>query len=270
VKTAALALLLLLASSLTAPARAQTAEAPDDEAAATALVDQAAHAYDQNQFDEALQLLGRAYALSPRPSILYNQAQVLRAKDDCAGALDAYRRFIETTTPDDPNRERALRRRDEMQACADKRSPPPAPVRLGLDEAPRPAAAPPAAVVSLPAAPEEKHPGSHRRALRLGGWAAVGVGVVAATAAAILAWEAHSIQDDVNSDIAKGLGWPSVQPRYDEGQNDASRARWCAGIAAVAGAGGATMLILSRPPAGSGATATAEPRATFIGWSGTF
>src|SRR5580698_825434 len=94
---------VVLVAWLAAPAHAQPAtdvqpgaEAEaDHEAAATALVEQAARAYDQNQLDEALQLLARAFALSPRPSILYNQAQVLRAKDDCVAALDAYRRFIE-------------------------------------------------------------------------------------------------------------------------------------------------------------------------------
>ena len=95
---------------------------PDAEGAASALVADAARAYDQNQLDEALRLLARAYELSPRPSILFNQAQVLRAKNDCAAALDAYQRFIAATTPNDPNRERAVNRRAEMQACVDKRT----------------------------------------------------------------------------------------------------------------------------------------------------
>src|SRR5580704_4429633 len=155
--TLALAAVLLM-SWLAAPARAQSAtdvqpgaEAPaDHEAAASALIEQAARAYDQNQLDEALRLLARAFALSPRPSILYNQAQVLRAKDDCVAALDAYRRFIEATAPDDPDRARALHRRDEMQACADQRAPRPKP--LDLSAAPPalvpPALAPPALVVT--------------------------------------------------------------------------------------------------------------------------
>src|SRR5580692_6438746 len=136
-KTLALASVVLMAG-LAASAHAQSATdvqpdaeaAADHEAAASALIEQAARAYDQNQLDEALRLLARAFALSPRPSILYNQAQVLRTKDDCAAALDAYRRFIEATAPDDPDRERALRRRDEMQACADQRASRPKPLDL--------------------------------------------------------------------------------------------------------------------------------------------
>ena len=118
----------VLASWVAAPARgaaqvAQGGAAPPAgaEAAADVLIEQAARAYDQSRLDEALGLLARAYELSARPSILYNRAQVLRAKDDCAAALDAYSRFVAETTQDDPNRDRASRRRDEMQACVDRR-----------------------------------------------------------------------------------------------------------------------------------------------------
>ena len=112
----------VLVSWLAIAARGQAATPPDAEGAASALVADAARAYDQNQLDEALRLLARAYELSPRPSILYNQAQVLRAKNDCVAALDAYQRFIATTTADNPNRERALNRRAEMQTCVDKQT----------------------------------------------------------------------------------------------------------------------------------------------------
>ena len=101
----------LLASWLAAPARVHAAP-PEGEDAASALVAEAARAYDQNQLDEALRLLARAYELSPRPSILYNQAQVFRTKNDCVAALDAYQRCIATPTQNAPNRERALLRHE--------------------------------------------------------------------------------------------------------------------------------------------------------------
>jgi len=264
-KTLALAS-LLLAVCLAGSARAQPAGG-DDEAAATELVEQAARAYDQNQLDEALQLLSRAYALSPRPSILYNQAQVLRTKDDCAGALDAYRRFIDATSPDDPNRERALRWRDEMQTCAERRAPHPASVKLTLDEPVRPAATPPAAVITAPAAEQTAdRPVRHGRALRASGWASLAVGVVAAGVAAAYAWEAHDIANELNTAINANHMWPpDWQNRIDQGNRDASRAWWCAGIAAVAGGAGTTLLIVSRPTSTGGETHTA-----LLGWSGNF
>jgi tetratricopeptide (TPR) repeat protein len=280
-KTLALASVLLM-SSLAASAHAQPAtdvrpgaeSAADPEAAASALVEQAAQAYDQNQLDEALRLLTRAFALSPRPSILYNQAQVLRAKDDCVAALDAYRRFIEATAPDDPDRERALHRRDEMQACADQRAPRPKPLELA---APPPAQAPPASVVSIVAPPEDR-PVNHRRVLRDAGWAAIGVGVIAAGVAAAYAWEAHHIQGELQGELdtlskQKDPTWTEAQQSQSlEGSRDASRAWWYAGAAALAGGGGATLLILSRPPAAAGALAAtpSEPHTALLGWSGTF
>ena len=109
---------MVLTSALAAVVRAETPEAAPT---ATALVEQAARAYDGNQWDEALRLLARAYELSPRPSIVYNQAQVMRAKGDCPGALDAYARFLATTTPADSNHQRALLRRTEMQTCVDQK-----------------------------------------------------------------------------------------------------------------------------------------------------
>src|SRR5450631_2831937 len=281
-KTLALASVVLM-SWLAASAHAQSVTdvqpsvelTADHEAAASALVEQAARAYDQNQLDEALRLLTRAFALSPRPSILYNQAQVLRAKDDCVAALDAYRRFIEATAPDDPDRDRALRRRDEMQACADQRAPRPAP--LVLAPAAPPAQAPPALIGSapVPSSREEDRPVNYRRALRVAGWASIGVGVIAAGVAAVYAWEAHHIegeqQGQVNTAIQQGMLW-NGQSQYLEGSRDASRAWWCAGAAALTGGGGAALLILSRPPAAGGAMAgtPSEPHMALIGWSGTF
>jgi tetratricopeptide (TPR) repeat protein len=286
----------VLASWLAVAARAHAATSDADDAA-SALVAQAASAYDQNELDEALRLLARAYEISPRPSILYNQAQVLRAKNDCVAALDAYQRFIDTTAADDPNRERAVSRRAEMQACAAQRpaapagettpaetpppAPPPAPEpkldTLQLAAADPTAASPPPAAVATqsPTAPAEDAGRGRRRAMRVAGWTAVGVGVLAAGASAVFAWQAHSIQEDLNNEIqAGGSPWtPDKQSREAEGQGDATRARWFGAAAAVAAGGGATLLIISRPaPATQGATASATSASTtaLIGWSGTF
>ncbi len=270
-RTLALAF-VVISWSLALPARAQ-APAGANETEANTLVDQAATAYDQNQLDEALRLLSRAYELSPRPSILYNRAQVLRTKDDCAGALDAYRRFLETAPPDDPNRERATRRRDEMQACAEERNPPPAPAAPRLEAQELPRSVPPAGViVSAPTTPSqpEGQPHSHRRAMRAGAWAAMGLGVLAAGAAGALAWEAHRVQQDLQSH-PQSFDWREVQSKVSLGQNYATGAQLCAGVAALATGGSVTLFILSRGPAGpdSGAAA-AQPRVGLVGFSGTF
>jgi hypothetical protein len=111
--------------------------------------------------------------------------------------------------------------------------------------------------------------------MRAAGWAAIGVGVVAAGVAAAYAWEAHHIQEELQGELNAALanpGTPSLTPdqrtQNSEGSRDASRAWWFAGAAALAGGGGATLLILSRPPAAAGAPS--EPHVALIGWSGTF
>ncbi|MES1206937.1 MAG: hypothetical protein ABUS79_13455 [Pseudomonadota bacterium] len=280
----------LLASSLAAPARAASLVSPAPspppagaEAAADALVEQAAGAYDHNRLDEALGLLARAYELSARPSILYNQAQVLRAKDDCAGALDAYSRFVDATTPDDPNRDRASRRRDEMQTCVDRRKadrataapppvpvPPPAPPPTVADRTP--ALDPPVVTVASPSPdPREDDRRRSRRLMRVGGWALVGAGVVAAGVAAALAWQAHDDQNQLNQAITLQTPWQ--RSVADQGQRDATWARWLGAAAAVAGGGGVALLIVSRPPPPAGGLAGAPPSrgtAALVGWSGTF
>jgi len=293
----------VLASWLAIGARGQAATPPDAESTASALVADAARAYDQNQLDEALRLLARAYELSPRPSILYNQAQVLRAKNDCVAALDAYQRFIAATTPDDPNRERALLRRAEMQTCVDKQSatkpeqsppapaavakapaeaaPPPTaapdPARLAIAEPAPLAQAPPAVVGSqISTSPADDSGRGRRRAMRVTGWTLVGVGVVAAGAAAVFAWQAHNIQEELNAAInaPDPVLLPSNQRSLDEeGRRDATLARWFGAAAALAGGGGATLLIVSRPTAATGdAPGSTASHATtaLLGWSGTF
>jgi len=270
VKALALAA-VLLTGWVAAPARAESAGG-HDEATASPLVEQAAHAYDDNQLDEALRLLARAYELSPRASILYNQAQVLRAKDDCAGALDAYRRFIDTAAADDANRERATHWRDEMQACVDRRAPPPAPVNLAAPEPAHPATSADV-VVHAGEIPVHTEP-SHRRAMRVTGWALLGASVVATGAAVALAWEAHNIQNELNGDLQHPTGglpltWTSaLQSRANDGQLAATGAWLCAGFAALAGGGSAALFILSRPAAGNDAPGPA--RTALLGWSGTF
>jgi len=276
----------VLASWLTTPAHADPAPS-DAEATASALVADAARAYDQNQLDEALRLLTRAYELSPRPSILYNQAQVLRTKNDCAAALDAYDRFIATTTASDPNRERAVHRRAEMQTCAEQQRPaaaaeqPPATtspaasasaaapnaVQLAITERPpTEQAAPAVAAPTITTSAAEDSARGRRRTMRIAGWALVGVGVLAASAAAAYAWEAHDIQEELNAKAQFPLS------RYQEGERDATRARWFGAAAALAGAGGATLLIVARPPGASAdAPGNTGPRAAaLVEWTGTF
>ena len=99
--------------------------------------------------------------------------------------------------------------------------------------------------------------------MRITGWTLVGVGVVAAGAAAALAWRAHNIQEELST----GTTWS--QPREDEGSQAATLARWFGAAAALAGGGGAALLIVTRPTAATG-DAPGSAATTLVGWSGTF
>src|SRR5215471_2051648 len=91
----------LLALALIAQAAPDPAPPPPEDV--DALVAEAARKYDQNQLPEALETLKRAYAASPRPSILFNMAQVQRAQGDCAAAHASYARFLAETPAHDTN-----------------------------------------------------------------------------------------------------------------------------------------------------------------------
>ena len=59
----------------------------------------------------------------------------------------------------------------------------------------------------------------------------------------------------------------------NDGQRDATWARWLGAAAAVAGGGGVALLIVSRPPpatAGMAGDPTSRATTALLGWSGTF
>src|SRR5262245_42273619 len=226
--TAALLAIVLVASTL-APAAAPASEAP---ASAEALVRQAAREYDEGRLDDAIATLERARALSPLPSILYNIAQVHRARKDCAAALAAYRAYVAEMPPGDPTREKAERHQAEMQGCVDRQaaapvvpvappaSAPTTPANVGRP-AVRLAAQGPAGVssqppsLSTPLTPAQPAPAPGRpRPARIAGWALVGAGAVAAGAAAVLTWRAASIAQELSG---KDQWDPSLLERDSEG-----------------------------------------------------
>ena len=78
--------------------------------------------------------------------------------------------------------------------------------------------------------------------MRATGWALIGVGVLAASAAAVFAWRAHDAQEALNSATTWTLDQQSLE---DDGRQDAALARWCGVAAALAGGGGAALLVVS-------------------------
>jgi hypothetical protein len=227
------ALLLGALLALASPALAQPA--PDDR------VRQAAEAYDRGEFDHALELLQAAFDESQKPALLFNMAQVQRSKNDCATAAATYRRFLDTTTPDDPNRPRAERYEGDMQACAARAAEPKAqkePANPALT--PRPpaeSAGAPALQTSRPS-PSPDQPESTWSPRKIAAYALVGAGIVAAGASGILALQAKR-----NSSSQTAISVEEYEARVEKGKRQETLAR-VFGVSALVSAGaGVTLLV---------------------------
>jgi hypothetical protein len=95
------------------------------------------------------------------------------------------------------------------------------------------------------------------------GWTLVGTGVVAAGAAAYLAWRAASIDDELSG--KRRVVWDeALMQRHDQGERDALWARISAAGAVLLGGGGVAVLVLSRPGPEPGSPVA------LLGWSGGF
>jgi tetratricopeptide (TPR) repeat protein len=72
--------------------------------------------YDLAEYDQAIDLFKQAYALSHRPTLLYNIAQAYRLKGDCEQALQVYRNYLRVD-PGSQFRAKVESRIAEMETC---------------------------------------------------------------------------------------------------------------------------------------------------------
>ncbi len=85
---------LLAASLLTLATAASSAPPAAGEAQALSLYRQSTEAYDGGRFQEAADLLLRAYALRNEPVLLFNLARAYEGMGDLRKAVDAYRGYL--------------------------------------------------------------------------------------------------------------------------------------------------------------------------------
>lgn len=117
---------MLLLALLVSLAHAQDT---DDEAARAH--HEAGRVYlERGRFDEAAREFEEAYALSPRPEILYNLSVAYRDAGRLREAAGALRRYLETD-PDDENRAMLEERLRRLEADARAREQQPAPESSG-------------------------------------------------------------------------------------------------------------------------------------------
>lgn len=125
-RSASRALLLGLACALSATALGAPKARPDaDEVKARALFKEAQTAYDLGEFGKALGLYSDAYKLKALPGFLFNIAQCHRQLGNLKDAQFFYGRYIDNSSPKEPNVERARELLEDMkrqQAEAEKKA----------------------------------------------------------------------------------------------------------------------------------------------------
>lgn len=188
VRLLGLALVLLLAV-IPRPASADKTAA-QRKAAARAVWKEGVTAYQQGDFDRAVERFEEAYALDPLPSVLFNLGQAYRRKGDAPRALENLRSYLEKK-PDAKNRKLVEDLIHELEATVSAQPPPPEPPT------------PPAPLVAPPAAVADRSPPASRKwysdrvglALAGGGLLAAGIGVGLLVHSSSLAGEARDTKD---------------------------------------------------------------------------
>jgi hypothetical protein len=224
-----------LAALVAAPAAALAGNKDD----ARAHIAKATRAHKDGRYADARVELEAAYALDPRPDLLYALGQVEAKLGNCRDAIAHYKRFGDTQR--DPQVARVVDQ--AIAACQPAREPAPAPAVI--ERAPSVVTAPPRAQPVAPAPVAARRSPWYRDTV---GDALVAGGAIAAVVGLV---EYRSALADV--DAAGDRGRTTTLERYDELIDGAHRKRTMALV--LTGAGGALIgagivrFVLRREPA---------------------
>ncbi|HEY4176575.1 MAG TPA: tetratricopeptide repeat protein [Kofleriaceae bacterium] len=214
--TTTLVALLAVSTQLVAPVLAQPAPqqpAADKTEAAKQYVNAAIAAQNTHDYDTALQLYEKAYALVPHPTLIFNMAQAHRLAGHTDKALALYAEYLEK----DPNGPQAQTARDVVKEITDKRAADKkaaddakaaqlkqaqddakaAQLKRAQDDAAR-------KIVDKPPPPVEPPPAPVRpgRPLRIGGLVCGGAGVVSLGVGIGFALHARSLSNELSENMA--------------------------------------------------------------------
>jgi len=253
-------LAILLFASISAPL---TAAADTPAVEAKHHVTRATELHKEGQFAQALLELKTAYALDPRPPLLFAMGQLHVRLGECSQAIAFYERFLATRPARDP----AALATEAIETCRTAPPPaepapaptivaPPAPVTLTT---PEPAATP----VAVPAMPRAT-PAWYENYLAD---ALVVSGVVSGAAALLVLRSAHADRDAADTGLAYGA--------YEE-QIAAARTKQTISIvlgvssAALIAAGGVQLWLSSRGAGDHGVQIAPARGGGTVSWSGRF
>jgi tetratricopeptide (TPR) repeat protein len=251
---AASASVILTLGAAAPGARAQDTDAAAQTAAtARELFAQAEQAYAAKEYATTVNLLRRAYALSPRPAFLFNIAQAQRKLGRCEAARASYQDYLLRET-NAAHRERVERILRDMPECdADTASREPEPERQpaeSIRETPRPAPTPVAAPAPAPLARPPSADQSSDTGAQIAKWSLLGAGTISAGLAVYFALDARA----ASRDLEDATAWSSdSSDREARGERSTTLAWVCAGASATLLGAGLTLHFLSKP---------ARPRST--------
>jgi tetratricopeptide (TPR) repeat protein len=197
--------------------------------------------YNLGEFDPAVEAFKKAYELSNAPTLLFNIAQVYRAKEDYKQALHFYRAYLRLQ-PNAANRADVEARIADLQRLQSEKqrvqdAPPreaippggsgqhqqtPPATGTGEDNPPPP---PPPAVTPVTTSPsgsghEADVPTGNGRTFKLVGLITAGVGVALVATGIAYGISASSASDDLSRLAPNGTPWSAdAQQKYDDGQS---------------------------------------------------
>jgi len=210
--------------------------------------------FDAGRWDQAAGEYQAAYALAPRPLLLFNVGSAYRRKsetthapDDLRAAIAYYKKYLDA----EPNGKAAGDAREflaglEKELVAVEPPPPAERPPAPPEPEPEPAPAPPAAAVEPPVAPPPAPATDSKQTLRIAGLVTGGVGIALVATGAYFGLQAKSKNDDL-AGLKPGDTWdPS---KYDAAHDDQRNFILFTALGGAAIAGGAVMtFVLGRAP----------------------
>lgn len=169
-----------VSQAASARVHALVAPAGSAEESFESLTEQASQKFREKDFDGAVSLFERAYALNPEPNILFNIGRIYEEAGKLEDAIVYYERFVSDPQVDIESKQKALRRRDVAREVVEIRKK--EDERRKADTTPPPSGNPPPPVVTNPPPTEtEPEPGVDeprpvKRNVRPLGFALVGIG----------------------------------------------------------------------------------------------
>jgi len=193
----------LLLSGPVAPSVASAA--PAAEESFDTLTEQASEKYSEGDYDGAIALFERAYALDPEPNILFNIGRIYEESGNYEDAIVYYERFISEPQVDLDAKQVALDRRDLAQAVVEiqkkptKGAEPETPVETPVET---PTETTPPVETTTPEEPAETE--RKPRNMRPIGYGFLGVGAAALIGGAIVGGLAKGAETDFHNATSVG------------------------------------------------------------------